>query len=118
SAAHFTSPVAAGFLHGLKLVAVAVVAQAVWGMAKSLTPDRPRAAIALAAVAIVALFAGSLAQISAIVLGALAGLFLCKAEAAPVSGQLNFPVTRAAGTAALALFAILLVVTPLNGSNR
>ncbi len=112
SAAHFTSPVAAGFLHGLKLVAVAVVAQAVWGMAKSLTPDRPRAAIALAAVAIVALFAGSLAQISAIVLGALAGLFLCKAEAAPVSGQLNFPVTRAAGVIALALFAILLLVTP------
>ena len=112
-AGHFTSPVAAGFLHGLKLVAVAVVAQAVWGMAKSLTPDRPRAAIAIAAVAIVALFVGSLAQISAIVLGALAGLFLCKAETAPVSGQLNFPVTRAAGTAALALFAMLLVVTPL-----
>src|SRR5579871_1086708 len=46
-AAQFTSPVAIGLLHGLKLVAVSVVAQAVWGMAKSLTPDRPRAAIAL-----------------------------------------------------------------------
>jgi chromate transporter len=112
-AAHFTSPVAAGFLHGLKLVAVAVVAQAVWGMAKSLAPDKPRAAIALAAVAIVVLFAGSFAQISAIVLGALAGLFLCKAEAAPVCGHLNFPVTRGAGITALALFAILLLMTPL-----
>src|SRR5271165_6697790 len=45
-------PVARGVLHGLKLVAVAVVAQAVWGMAKTLTPDRMRAGIALAAVAL------------------------------------------------------------------
>ena len=112
-AAQFTSPVAVGLLHGLKLVAVAVVAQAVWGMAKSLTPDRPRAAIALGAVAIVVLFAGSLAQISAIVLGALAGLVLCRSSGAPpVSGHLNFPVTRTAGIIALALFTILLLVTP------
>jgi len=111
-AAHFTGPVATGFLHGLKLVAVAVVAQAVWGMAKSLTPDRPRAAIALGAVAIVVIFAGSFAQISAIGLGALAGLFLCKAEAAPVSGHLNFPVTRTAGLISLSLFAALFLLTP------
>ena len=57
-AAGFTGPVAEGFLHGLKLVAVAVVAQAVWGMARSLTPDRPRAGIALAALAVVVLFSG------------------------------------------------------------
>src|ERR1700692_4190031 len=65
-AASFTGPVAEGFLQGLKLVAVAVVAQAVWGMAQSLTPDRPRAAIALAALSVVVLFPGSLAQILAI----------------------------------------------------
>jgi chromate transporter len=111
-AANLTGPVAEGFLHGLKLVAVAVVAQAVWGMAKSLTPDKPRAAIALAAVAVVVLFAGSFAQISAIALGALAGLFLCKTEAAPVSGHLNFPVTRSAGLLSLSLFAALLLLTP------
>src|ERR1700688_5042659 len=45
-AAAFTGPVADGFLHGLKLVAVAVVAQAVWGMARTLTPDRARGMIA------------------------------------------------------------------------
>ena len=60
----FTSPVAEGILHGLKLVAVAVVAQAIWGMANSLTPDRARAAIALAAVAIVVFIGGSFGQIS------------------------------------------------------
>jgi chromate transporter len=112
-AAHFTGPVAQGFLHGLKLVAVAVVAQAVWGMAKSLTPDRPRAGIALAALAVVVLFAGSLAQISAIVLGAALGLWLCRGEASPVSGRLNFPVTRSSGSIALALFAALLLMLPV-----
>ncbi|MGA9089863.1 MAG: chromate transporter, partial [Bradyrhizobium sp.] len=101
-AAAFTGPLAEGFLHGLKLVAVAVVAQAIWGMARTLTPDRARAAIALAAIAIVVWFAGSLAQIAAIALGACAGLWLCRGEAAPVSGHLNFPVTRLAGGVALA----------------
>jgi chromate transporter len=112
-AASFTGPVAEGFLHGLKLVAVAVVAQAIWGMACSLTPDRPRAAIALAAVAVVVTFAGSIAQIAAIALGACAGLWLCRGEAPPVSGHLNFPVTRLSGGIALLLFAALLLLTPV-----
>jgi chromate transporter len=112
-AAAFTGPVAEGFLHGLKLVAVAVVAQAIWGMSKTLTPDRARAGIALAAIAIVVLFAGSFGQIAAIVLGACAGLWLCRGEVAAVSGQLNSPVTRRAGIIALVLFAALLFVPPL-----
>jgi chromate transporter len=112
-AAAFTGPVAEGFLHGLKLVAVAVVAQAIWGMTRSLTPDRARAAIALAAIAIVVFFAGSLAQIAAIALGAGAGLWLCRGDVAPVSGHLNFPVTRRGGVVALALFAALLLLSPL-----
>jgi chromate transporter len=112
-AGRFTGPLAQGFLHGLKLVAVAVVAQAIWGMTKSLTPDRPRAGIALAALAVVTLFPGSLAQIAAIVLGAVAGLWLCRAAASPVSGGLNFPVTRGMGGIALLLFAVLLLATPL-----
>ena len=112
-AASFTGPAAEGFLHGLKLVAVAVVAQAIWGMARSLTPDRPRAAIALAAVVIVVSFAGSLAQVSAIALGALAGLWLCRGETPPASGHLNFPVRRFGGGIALVLFAALLLLTPV-----
>jgi chromate transporter len=112
-AAAFTGPVAEGCLHGLKLVAVAVVAQAIWGMSRTLTPDRARAAIALAAVAIVVLFAGSFGQIAAIALGACAGLWLCRGEVAPVSGDLNFPVTRQGGAIALALFAALLLIPPV-----
>jgi len=109
-AAAFTSPLARGMLHGLKLVAVAVVAQAVWGMAKSLTPDRTRAAIALAAIALITALPGSLGQITAIALGALAGLRLCQADARPISGHLHFPVSRRAGTLALALFAALFLL--------
>jgi chromate transporter len=112
-AAAFTGPVAEGFLHGLKLVAVAVIAQAIWGMSRTLTPDRARAGIALGAIAIVVLFAGSFAQIAAIVLGACAGLWLCRAETAPVSGHLNFPVTPRAGVIALVLFAALLLIPPV-----
>jgi chromate transporter len=112
-AAAFTGPVAEGFLHGLKLVAVAVVAQAIWGMSRTLTPDRTRAGIALAAIGIVVLFAGSFGQIAAIALGACAGLWLCRDEVAPVSRHLNFPVTRRAGFIALVLFAALLLIPPL-----
>jgi chromate transporter len=109
----FTGPVAEGLLHGLKLVAVAVVAQAIWGMSRTLTPDRTRAGIALAAIAIVVLFAGSFGQITAIALGACAGLWLCRGEAAQVSGHLKFPVTRRAGIVALVLFAALFLIPPL-----
>jgi chromate transporter len=112
-ASAFTGPVAEGFLHGLKLVAVAVVAQAIWGMSRALTPDRARAGIALAAVAIVVWFVGSFGQIAAIGLGACAGLWLCRGEVAPVSGHLNFPVSRQAGLTALLLFVALLLIPPV-----
>jgi chromate transporter len=115
-AAAFTGPVAEGFLHGLKLVAVAVVAQAIWGMSRTLTPDRTRAGIALAAIAIVVFFAGSFGQIAAIALGACAGLWLCRGEVAPHSGDLNFPVTPRGGVIALALFAALLLIPPFVAS--
>jgi chromate transporter len=109
----FTGPFAEGILHGLKLVAVAVVAQAIWGMAKSLTPDRERTAIALAAVAIVVFVGGSFGQIGAIALGAVAGLLLCRAGDSAPAGHLGFSVLHRRGALALVLFAVLFVVTPL-----
>ncbi len=114
-AAAFTGPIAEGALHGLKLVAVAVVAQAIWGMAKSLTPDRERAGIALAAVAMVTFAGGSLGQIGAIALGAVAGLWLCRTQTTAPVGHLSFPVSRRRGAWALALVATLFVVPPLIG---
>ncbi len=108
-----SGPLGQGFLHGLKLVAVAVVAQAVWGMARSLCPDRPRAALAVAAALIVLLAPTALAQIAAIAAGALAGLLLRgpAAEAEPL--PLAIPVSKTAGIVALVLFFVLLAGLPL-----
>src|SRR5690606_22273009 len=72
-AAMIDGPIGSGILSGLKIVAVAIVAQAVWGMAKSLTPDRQRATIAVLAVLLVVALGGSAGQIAAIVFGAVAG---------------------------------------------
>ena len=116
SAAAFTSPMAQGLLHGLKLVAVAVVAQAVWGMARSLTPDRTRAGIALVALAIVVTFGSAFGQIAAIACGALAGSYLCRDDVAPAGGQLKFPVSRRGGSLALGLFLAIFIVAPFLSS--
>ena len=112
-AASLTGPIAQGLLHGLKLVAVAVVAQAIWGMTRTLTPDRARAGIALAALAVVISLGGSFGQIAAIALGALAGVILCRGAAPPLPGRLHFPVSRRAGILALAVFALLFLIPPL-----
>lgn len=65
-----------GWQQGLKLVAVAVVAQAIWGMAEKLCPDKPRALIALCAAALILLMPGALGQIAVIMLGGLLGYYL------------------------------------------
>ena len=102
-------PFGSGLLHGLKLVAVAIVAQAVWGMARTLCPDRERASIAAVASLFILLSASSVTQIAAILLGAVAGLGLCRGAPPPTGGQVTMPVSRRAGSAALATFSILLV---------
>ncbi|HTS79756.1 MAG TPA: chromate efflux transporter [Myxococcaceae bacterium] len=105
----FAAPWTAGLLHGLKLVAVGIVAQAVWGMARSLCPDRQRAAIALLGACAVLGGFSSLNQVLAIGLGGVAGLAFCRGGETRTVGTLSIPVSRAAGVACLALFAVLLV---------
>jgi chromate transporter len=107
-AASLGGPLGTGLLHGLKLVAVAIVAQAVWGMARTLCPDRERASIATVAALLILLSGSSVAQIAAILLGAVAGLWLCRGAPQAAVGHLTMPVSRRAGLAALATFAILL----------
>lgn len=114
-------PVGNGMLHGLKLTAVAIVAQAVWGMARNLCPDRERASIAVVAALIILFNTSSVAQIGAIVLGAIAGLWLCRGGTQAPSGHVDMPVSRTTGAIALAAFLILLVGLPvlrgLSGSS-
>lgn len=109
----FDGVVGQGLLTGLKVVAVAIVAQAVWGMARTLTPDRQRAAIAVVAATLALVLAGSVGQVIAIAVGALAGLVLCRAAPADASAMARFPARRSVAIACLALFAALLVGLPI-----
>ncbi|PWU24174.1 MAG: chromate transporter [Candidatus Rokuibacteriota bacterium] len=112
-ASALTGRVGTGLLHGLKLVAVAIVAQAVWGMAKNLCPDRERASIAGVAALIALLSSFAFSQLGAILFGAVAGAWVCRhtggirAEHAPIE------VSRRVGVAALAAFFGLLFGLPL-----
>lgn len=112
-ASSLTGRIGGGILHGLKLVAVAIVAQAVWGMAHTLCPDRQRASIAVIAALVVLLGTASTAQIGAIALGAIAGLWLCREVPSTASGQITVPVSRAVGLAAVAIFFVLLFGLPI-----
>ncbi len=103
----------AAWLHGLKVVAVAVVAQALWGMGKSLCPDRARASLAVVAALVVYLMPGPLGQISAIVLGGLVGRLLFSPTNPLPHGPLQFPLTKTIGAVAIALFCALLLLLPL-----
>src|SRR5271165_405706 len=108
-------PTTDAVLHGLKLVAVAVVAQAVWSMARNLCPDRPRAALALLAAALLLVVSGSFVQIAVLLIGAVGGALLCRnLPAAPELPAM--PVTLRTGGMALGLFLILLVTLPLAGA--
>jgi chromate transporter len=112
-AASFTGLIAIAAIHGLKIVAVAVVAQALWGMAQTLTPDLCRIAIAALAAVLVTVLAGSFGQILAITLGALAGLLLCRGIATTAAASLRVTTSRTLALASLILFALLLAAGPV-----
>jgi chromate transporter len=101
------------WLHGLKIVAVAVVAQAVWGMARNLCPDRERASIAIGG-ALLALGVPSAAgQIGAIVTGGLIGWWLFPATTITEPAPLAVRIARPLAVANLVLFFVLLFGLPL-----
>src|SRR5260221_4305408 len=102
----------AGWLHGLKIVAVAVIAQAIWGMGKTLCPDRFRATLAIIAVLIVFLWPTAWGQILAILMGGWAGWRYL--EAIPLNHPENsmFRVTKRAAFVAWGLVCGLLIAFP------
>jgi chromate transporter len=103
----------AGWLHGLKVAAVAVVALAVWGMARALVPDRERATLALLSAASALLWPTGTGQVTIIAVGALVGLRFLPGAAAPASARAPLPVGRRLGAVALALFFCLLIALPI-----
>ena len=110
---HYGDAMPAGVLHGLKVVAVAVVAQAVWGMARPLCPDAPRISLMAAAACLVLLLPSVWGQLIVIVLSALLGLWLFKPQPGAAHEPLPLPVGRRVGVLWLLLFLALLLGLPL-----
>jgi len=112
-AGSLVGPLRSGLLHGLMLVAVAIVAQAVWGMARTLCPDRRRAAIGGLVAAFMLWSNSSLSQIAAIAFGALMGLWLCRGPFTAAAKVPDAPISRRVGLIALGAFIVLLAGLPV-----
>ena len=103
----------AGWIHGLKLVAVAVVAQAILGMGKKLAPDQPRVTIAIMAAIFTLLWPSAVGQVAIIAAAGIIGVFLYRNQKFPDVREMTVSISKKAGMAALAIFFILLVGLPL-----
>ncbi|HEY0967357.1 MAG TPA: chromate efflux transporter [Opitutaceae bacterium] len=105
---------AAGWLHGLKVAAVAVVAQAVWGMGRKLCPDAARISLALLSAVAVLSLPGALSQIGVIAIGAIAGCALYRQSLPPHQGVgTGLARAHAWAAAALVVFLLLLFALPV-----
>lgn len=100
------------WLNGLKIVAVAVVAQAVWGMARSLCPDRERLAIAAAATVLALMVPTTVGQVGAIVVGGLLGWYFLPGETIAFT-PLPVHISRLWSIGSIGLFFVLLIGLPL-----
>jgi chromate transporter len=103
----------AGWLHGLKLVAVAVVAHAILGMAQKLTPDLKRKAIALFALVATLLWQTTYIQVAVILIAAVIGFSLYKQHESEDESAISFPISRRFATICLTLFFGLLILLPI-----
>ncbi|WP_439686776.1 Chromate efflux transporter [Cupriavidus oxalaticus] len=110
---HYGMAAAPGVLHGLKLVAVAVVAQAVWGMARTLCRGPVRIAIMVAATGAVLALPGAWTQVAVMAVAALAGAWLLRPALAGTHEPLGLPVSHRAGALLLVAFALLLAGLPV-----
>lgn len=102
----------AGWIHGLKIVAVAVVAHAVLGMAQKLTPDLPRKSIALFALAATLLWQTAFTQVGVIIISGIVGYFIFKSHTAQDDSRMHFPISKGVGFVSLGLFFGLLILLP------
>ncbi len=112
-----TSIVKVGWLHGLKVVAVAVVAQAIWGMAKVLCPDRPRGTVAVLATILALAWPGVPGQMAGIIGGAIVGLFCLRHDQATVHEPHLFAPGKMSAVISLGLFFGLLLILPILASG-
>ena len=109
----FGDAASSGALHGLKVVAVAVVAQAVWTMARNLCPDAKRATLAVLATIAVLAVPSPFVQVGVIVIGGLIGWAILRADAPTDHVELGVRIKRGLAIAALVLFFVALVGLPV-----
>ena len=109
----FAGAADAGWLHGLKVVAVAVVAQAVWGMARSLCPDRERATIAVLASIVTLAWPTAVGQLTSIAIAGIVGLMIFPGASSSSISHMRFPVSKTTGISAWVIFFALLLGLPL-----
>lgn len=102
-----------GWLHGLKIVAVAVVAQAVWGMAKSLCPDRQRATLAILAAVVTLAWQSAVGQVLAIAVSGLIGWYFLPPTGLGADSHARFPISKRLGIAAWIVFFAFLFGLPV-----
>ncbi|KKC47761.1 ChrA protein [Paenibacillus sp. D9] len=103
----------AGWIHGLKIVAVAIVAQAVLGMGQKLTPDRNRATIAIIAASTTLLWQTAFSQVLLIVIAGIVGMMLYRKTTIPETANLSVPISRSFAVLCLSVFFGLLILLPL-----
>ncbi|MGG5152007.1 chromate efflux transporter [Alcaligenes aquatilis] len=113
SLAGFQGVAESAWVHGLKIVAVAIVAQAVLGMARSLCPDRTRAALAILAALLSLLLPSAFGQVAAIVITGLLAWWRLDVIQTGAAQAHAYPVSRKVGIVALLLFAGLLIALPV-----
>jgi chromate transporter len=111
--ATFDNHFGGGWLHGLKVAAVAVVALAILGMARTLTPDRMRITLAIAAMVLALALPSAWGQVAGILLGGCVGWLCIKGKMSDDQSVLPLPISRRAGVAMLVVFAALLISLPL-----
>ncbi|HYS65364.1 MAG TPA: chromate efflux transporter [Paraburkholderia sp.] len=109
---HLADATSLHLLRGLKLAAVAVVAQAVWSMGRTLCPDRARAAIAVGAAAAVVMLGATYGQIASIAVAGMAGAMFLKTSTEVPGAPLGMPGTKAGALACLFAFVLLLFGLP------
>lgn len=103
----------AGWIHGLKIVAVAIVAQAVLGMGQKLTPDKKRVTIGILASSVTLLWPSAFSQVLLIVVAGFIGIWMYRNTTVPDAPHLPVPVSRTFAMICLTIFSGLLIALPL-----
>ena len=111
--AQYSDIATSGILHGLKIAAVAIVAQAIWGMAKNLCPDKARITIMVITTCFVLAVPSAIGQVLAIIISGFVGWKLFQPNLDGAYQVLNVPISKKSGGIWLLMFFVLLIILPM-----